>query len=122
MPQCLTIAPHLPQHELATRDRHSRNPVEHSHWHIVWLVAVGHHCPAVARLIGYAEDWVRTIIHRSNGDGPDVRSVGGRDWRRPGPDHPIRPRRLLPALRLPAPDLQRATLMQSALRGCLERG
>jgi len=79
MPRCLTIAPHLPQHELATRDRHSRNPVERSLWHIVWLVAVGHHCPAVTRVIGYSEDWVRTIIHRSNGDGPDVRSVGGRD-------------------------------------------
>ena len=61
-PRCLTITPHLPQYELATRDRHSRNPVGRSLWHIVWLLAVGHHGPAVARLTGYAEDWERTII------------------------------------------------------------
>jgi len=54
--------PACAQHELATRDRHSRNPVGRSLWHIVWLLAVGHHCPAVARLTGYAEDWERTII------------------------------------------------------------
>ena len=70
MPRCLTVTPHLPQDDLAARYRHARNPVERSPWHIVWLVASGHHGPAVARLTGYSEDWVRTIVHRYNAGGP----------------------------------------------------
>jgi transposase len=70
MPRCLTIAPHLPLDELASRYRDAHNPVERSHWQMVWLVAGGQHCPAVARLTGYSEDWVRTIVHRFNTEGP----------------------------------------------------
>jgi transposase len=70
MPHCLTVTLHLPQDDLAIRYRHAHNPVERSHWYIVWLVARGHHCPAVARLTGYSEDWVRTIVHRYNAGGP----------------------------------------------------
>ncbi len=54
MPRCLTVAPHLPLDELAARYRQARNPVERSHWQMVWLVAQGHHVPAVARLTGYS--------------------------------------------------------------------
>ncbi len=50
MPRCLTVTTHLPQDDLAARYRHARTPVERSHWPIVWLVASGHRCPAVARL------------------------------------------------------------------------
>lgn len=92
MPRCLTVTPHLPQDDLAARDRHARNPVERSHWPIVWLVASGHPWPAVARLTGYSEDWVRTIVHRYNAGGPAAIA----DRRQPSAGHPPL---LSPALR-----------------------
>lgn len=70
MPRCLELAPHLSADDLGHRYRHSRDPVERTHWHMVWLIAQGHHCPAVATMLGYGEDWVRTIMHRYNDAGP----------------------------------------------------
>lgn len=70
MPRCLVLAPHLPLDDLEHRYRHSRDPVERTHWHMLWLVGQGHTCPAVATLLGYADDWVRTIVHRYNAAGP----------------------------------------------------
>lgn len=81
MPRCLTLAPHLPVDDLADRYRHSHDPVERSHWQMLWLVARGHTCPAVAALVGYSEDWVRTIVHRYNAEGP----AGVRDRRQANP-------------------------------------
>jgi len=84
MPRWLTVTAHRPQDDLAARYRHARNPVERSPWHIVWLVAGGHHCPAVARLTGDSEDWGRTISHRSTADGPAAMA----DRRQQGAGHP----------------------------------
>lgn len=70
MPRCLTVTAHLSLDDLAHRYRACRDPVERSHWHIVWLVAQGHSGAAVARLTGYSETWVRTLIHRYNDHGP----------------------------------------------------
>ena len=92
MPRCLTLGPHLPDDELVHRYRASHDPVERSHWHILWLLAQGHHVPAVAAMTGYNENWVRTIIHRYNADGP----AGVADRRHANPGQP---RVLSPALR-----------------------
>lgn len=70
MPRCLLLAPHLSPAELEHRYRQSRDPVERTHWQMLWLIAQGHTCPAVATLLGYSEDWVRTIVHRYNDAGP----------------------------------------------------
>ena len=50
MPRHLSLIPHLPVAELEQRSRTSRDPVERSHWHIVWLAGQGHSGAAVARL------------------------------------------------------------------------
>ena len=84
MPRRLSLTPHLAAEELESRYRTCRDPVERSHWHIVWLVAQGHTCPAVARLTGYSETWVRTLIHRYNADGP----AGIADRRHANPGQP----------------------------------
>jgi transposase len=92
MPRCLELGPHLASEELERRYRACRDPVERSHWQMLWLVAQGYRCPAVAALVGYSEDWVRTIVHRYNADGPD----GVTDRRRTNPgQRPL----LTPALR-----------------------
>ena len=105
MPRCLTVAPHLTIAELEYRYRHCRDAVERCHWQMLWLVAQGHHVPAVAELTGYSVPWVRTIVHRYNADGPS----GIIDRRQHGRGHPPL---LAPAVRAelaealdgPAPD------------------
>lgn len=84
MPNRLPLTPHLATDDLARRYRACRDPVERSHWQMVWLVAQGHACPAVARLVGYREDTVRTVIHRYNADG----AAGLVDRRHANPGQP----------------------------------
>jgi transposase len=72
MPRYVTVAPHLSVDELRQRYRQTHDPVERSHWQVIWLVARGHHVPEVARLVGYSPNWVREIIRRYNADGPDA--------------------------------------------------
>lgn len=69
MPRCLELVAHLEPDVLEARYRAAHDPVERTHWHIIWLVAHGHHCPTVATMVGYSEDWVRTIVHRYNAAG-----------------------------------------------------
>lgn len=70
MPRATTLSPHLSGDDLARRYRQAHDPVERSHWQIVWLVAQGHPVPTVATLVGYTANWVRTIIRRYNAEGP----------------------------------------------------
>ncbi len=39
MPKRITIAPHLSLDELEQRYRHAQDPIEHSHYQIIWLLA-----------------------------------------------------------------------------------
>lgn len=64
MPRCLALVPHLSSDDLEGRYRQNRDPVERTHWYMLWLIAQGDTCPAVAKLVGYSDDWVRTIVHR----------------------------------------------------------
>ena len=96
MPRCLQLVPHRSVEDLEHRSRQSRDPVERTHWHMLWLIAQGHTCPAVATLLGYSEDWVRTIVHRYNADG----STGIVDRRHGNPGHtPLLPPSLREELR-----------------------
>ncbi len=70
MPRYTTVAPHLPNAELGQRYRQAHDPVERTHWHLLWLVAEGRRVREVAVVVGYTADWVRTIIRRYNADGP----------------------------------------------------
>ena len=76
-----SLTPHLSSAELEHRYRACPDGVERTHWQIVWLIAQGHHVPAVADLLGASETWIRTIVHRYNTDGP----AGLRDRRRTNP-------------------------------------
>jgi transposase len=70
MPRRLTAAAHLPVDELERRYRAARDPVERTHWQVVWLVAGGRACAEVASVVGYSVDWVRKVIRRYNAGGP----------------------------------------------------
>jgi len=69
MPAPLTLMPHLSLADLERRYRTCRDPIERSHWQMVWLVGQGQTCPAVVRVTGYRVATVRTVIHRYNADG-----------------------------------------------------
>lgn len=105
MPRYVTLVPHLPLDELIDRYHHAHDPVERSHWHLLWLVAEGRRVPEVAHLVGYTANWVREIIRRYNAAGP----AGITDRRQHSAGHPPL---LSPALRAawrraldgPAPD------------------
>jgi len=106
MPRYATVAPHLPVEELAVRYRQARDPVARSHWHLIWLVSQGHSGVAVARLTGYSETWVRTVIHRYN----DLGAAGLTDRRRANPGQP-------PLVPLAVGEELRAVLAAPALDG-----
>ncbi len=105
MPRYATVTPQLSVEELAVRYRQAHDPVERTHWQLIWLVAQGHHVPEVAAVVGYSANWVREIVRRYNAEGPS----GLIDRRQHSHGHPPL---LTPALRAalaealdgPAPD------------------
>ena len=83
MPAALVLPPHRPVADLAQRYRHAHDPVERSHWQIVWLLSTGHSAAAVAAVTNYSVNWVREIARRYRRDG----SAGLGDRRRHNPGH-----------------------------------
>ncbi|HZU03503.1 MAG TPA: winged helix-turn-helix domain-containing protein [Ktedonobacteraceae bacterium] len=51
---------------LHERYRKAKDPVERTHWHILWLLKEGKSSQEVAELVGYSAGWVRTIVRRWN--------------------------------------------------------
>jgi transposase len=106
MPKRITITPHLPVEELEHRYRGAKDPVERSHYQIIWLVAQGKHSSEVAAVTGYSRDWIYELVRSYNQLGPEA--LG--DWRHQNPG-------ATPLL----DDLQQANLLQ-ALRGSAPDG
>lgn len=105
MPRYATVTPHLTPDELGDRYRHAHDPVARTHWHLLWLVAQGHHVPEAARLVGYTANWACELVRRYNADGPEAMA----DSRQHSAGHPplLRPalrEDLRQALAEPPPD------------------
>jgi transposase len=89
MARHIHLEPHLSADELAGRYRATKDPVERSRWHFLWLLARGLTAAVIAGITGYSAYWIGRIARRYNQHGPD----GVKDLR-----HQIRPgRRLLTA-------------------------
>jgi transposase len=71
MSRSIHLAPHLSTAELATRYRKTRNPIERSRWHYLWLLARGFTANVVATLTGYSAYWIGQIARRYNARGPE---------------------------------------------------
>src|SRR5215471_4983253 len=63
------IQTELTAEELHERYRHAKDPVERTHWHILWLAVEGKTAQMIAELLGYTARWVRTVIGRWNVQG-----------------------------------------------------
>jgi hypothetical protein len=55
--------------ELEQRYRQASDPVAHSQWQIVWLLAQGQTSEEVEETTGSSLTWIRTVARRSNADG-----------------------------------------------------
>lgn len=82
MARRILLEPHLTINELEGRYRSTKDPVERSRWHFLWLLARGLTAQVVASLTGYSAYWIGRIARRYNQHGPD----GVKDGR-----HQIRP-------------------------------
>ena len=105
MPRRLPVPPHLPAADLEARYRRARDPVERSHWQIVWLLATGRPTAEVAAVTGYSVPWVRRVARRYAEGGPAA--LGDRRRANPGAPpllDPARQAALRAALAGPAPD------------------
>ncbi len=58
--------------ELHNRYRSARDPIERTHWHILWLRKEGHTPDEVAFMLGYTARWIRTIVGRFNQAGEEA--------------------------------------------------
>ncbi len=71
MPKTIEITPHLSIAELETRYRQCHDPVERSHYQIIWLLAQ-HRSPAeVAQVTGYSRGWIYELVWGYNDQGPE---------------------------------------------------
>ncbi len=99
--------PHLSTDELQSRYRDARDPVERSHYQIIWLIAQGKSTSEVMEATGYTRGWIQQLSRRYNGGGPQA--LGDRRHLNPGGADralldPERREELSEALQGPPPD------------------
>jgi transposase len=78
----IAIKVHLSIESIEMRYRKAKDPVERSHWHIIWLLAQGKTTKEIALVTGYGLIWIRTLAHRYNDEGPQ--GLGDRRHGNPG--------------------------------------
>lgn len=71
MARHISLEPHLTIEELEGRYRSTKDPVERSRWHFLWLLARGLTAKVIASITGYSAYWIDRIARRFNQDGPD---------------------------------------------------
>jgi transposase len=81
MPRRISLQSHLSTDELERRYRGTKEPVERSHWHMLWLLAQGQTATQVAANTGYSAYWIGQIARRYNEQGVE----GMADRRRTAP-------------------------------------
>lgn len=82
MPKTIKIVPYLSSEELEDRYRKAHDPVERSHYQILWLISQGKTTSQVMEATGYSRGWIQQLARRYNADGPQA--LGDRRHRNPG--------------------------------------
>lgn len=62
---------HLSVAALEERYETAREPIAKSHFHAIWLLALGHSAADVARLLSFSPRWVKALVKRYNEGGPE---------------------------------------------------
>ena len=105
MPKRVTIQSYVSIEELERRYRKAKDPVERTHYQIIWLLAQGKRTEEVSMATSYSCDWIRKIARRYNRLGPDA--LGDRRHENPGGEpllNKVQQAELWKALQGPAPD------------------
>jgi hypothetical protein len=82
MPKRIAIANHLSAEELLVRYRQATQPIERSHYQIMWLLATGKTPLEVAQVTGYTRIWIYQLVKRYNSDGQ--KALGDKRQLNPG--------------------------------------
>lgn len=82
MPKKIKLEPHLDSRELESHYRRAPDPVERSHYQIVWLISEGKTTSEVMEATGHSRGWIQQLARRYNADGPQA--LGDRRHRNPG--------------------------------------
>ena len=105
MPKSLILKPHLSSEQLKQRYRSSSDPVERSHYQIIWLLASGKTVPEVSSITDYSTQWIYKLANRYNQSGE--RGLGDRRHQNQG-NRPllddVQLAMLWPRLQTPPPD------------------
>lgn len=70
MPKYVHLAAHLGLDELEQGYRKATDPVERSHFQMIWLLSQGKRVREVAEVTGYCANWIRILARRYNREGP----------------------------------------------------
>ena len=70
MAKTTKLQPHLTSDELARRYRAAQDPVERSHYQIIWLLSTSKTTAEVMAATGYSRGWVQALAQRYNRGGP----------------------------------------------------
>ena len=82
MPKRIQLRMHLSTAALERRYRDARDPVERSHYQIIWLLSQGTSTSEVMAVTGYGRRWIQELARRYNERGPA--GVGDRRRHNPG--------------------------------------
>ena len=82
MPKKIKLEPHLSTAELESRYRKAKDPVERSHYQIVWLISQSKTTTEVMEATGYGRNWIQQLSRRYNERGPGA--LGDRRHHNPG--------------------------------------
>jgi hypothetical protein len=64
MPKTIELEPHLNSNELENRYRKAHDPVERSHYQILWLISEGKSTTQVMEVTGYSRGCLRASQER----------------------------------------------------------
>src|SRR5260221_382910 len=70
MARRISLEPHLTVEGLEGSYRSTKDPVERSRWHFLWLLARGLTAKVIASITGYSAYWIGRIARRYNQQGP----------------------------------------------------
>jgi transposase len=80
----LQLKNHASLEELEQGYRQAKDPIERSHWQIIWLFHQYQNAYTVADLTAYCADWIRKLVRRYNQEG--IKSL--EDLRHKNPGNP----------------------------------
>lgn len=72
MPKYVSIVAYLHPDELEEQYRQAVDPVERSHFQVIWLLSCGKRVHQVTEETGYGANWIRIVARRYNQQGPAV--------------------------------------------------